>query len=482
MSLVDKLKKNVLYLLIGCLLTAYLVARAIILPITIDEGGTFYNAVPRSVWDIITYVDPSPNNHILNTLLIKFFVSIFGAHSLIIRLPNILAFILYFTVAVIWLKKLNTNKLFVFFGIVVLTCNPYMLDFFALARGYALSISFMFSSMYLAYLYFTSKQIKSLYFAFIVAAPAVYSNFTMLNFYLSMLVVCSIFLLKDNWNKPVKIVFKQFLVIIGISGLLVFLCYIPLNQITSNGQLRYWSSNGFYPDTFIPLVAAMIYGNAFFYSIKPQIYSIIVIVSLIGISIYDLRNLIKNKFNFGSDFLLFSLLVFGGTISVVLLQFYILNIPFLNARGAIFLYVLFVIPFIYFFNSIFIKGYKWKNWMVIPFILLGSYHLLSSINFYNCREWWFDADTKNVLSYLESKHAGEEITLNTYWIYNTSFQFHIDERQRENIKLAPYHQDLWPDSNYLYYYCERAQVVELEKNYREVISFNGGNNVLMKKR
>ncbi|MBK7567822.1 MAG: hypothetical protein IPI31_08335 [Bacteroidetes bacterium] len=68
----DKLKKNVLYLLIGCLLTAYLVARAIILPITIDEGGTFYNAVPRSVWDIITYVDPSPNNHILNTLLIKF--------------------------------------------------------------------------------------------------------------------------------------------------------------------------------------------------------------------------------------------------------------------------------------------------------------------------------------------------------------------------------------------------------------------------
>jgi len=72
--------------------------------------------------------------------------------------------------------------------------------------------------------------------------------------------------------------------------------------------------------------------------------------------------------------------------------------------------------------------------------------------------------------------------LNTSWVYNTSFQFHIEAEGNINIKLAPYHQELWPDSNYLYYYCERAHVEELQKNYSEVISFNKGNNVLMKKR
>ncbi len=478
----DKLKKNVLYLFIGSLFTAYLIARAIILPISIDEAGTFYNAVPRSVWDIITYVDPTPNNHILNTLLIKIFVSVFGAHSLVIRLPNILAFILYYSVAVIWLKKLSGNKIFVLFGIIVLTCNPYLLDFFALARGYALSISFMFFSMYLAYLYFSSKQIKCLYFAFVVAAFAVYSNFTILNFYLSLFVVCGIFLLKDNWNKPVNIVFKQFLVLLGISAVLAFLCYTPFVQITSTDQLRYWSKNGFYTDTLIPLIAAMRYGKSVFNILEPHIYGLFTIAVFMVISVYCIIQLIKTKFSFGSDYLLFSLLVFAGTISVVLLQFYILHTPFLNARGAIFLYVLFVIPCIYFFYSIFNRGFIGKYFLILPFMMLGIFHLLSNLNFYNSLEWWFDGDTKNVISYLESKHAEEEISLNTSWLYNLSFKFHIEEEDEDNIKLAPYHQELWPDSNYLYYYCERANVPELEKNYREVISFNNGNNVLMKKR
>jgi len=479
---VDKLKKNGLYLMIGSLFTAYLVARAIILPITIDEGGTFYNAVPRSFWDIITYVDPSPNNHILNTLLIKFFVAIFGTHSLVVRLPNIFAFILYYSVAVLWLKKLSNNKLFVIFGIVVFTCNPYLLDFFALARGYGLSIAFMFFSMYLIYQYFNSKQIKWIFYAFFAAALAVYSNFTLLNYYLSLLTVCSILLLQDNWNKAVKILFKQYLILFGITLILAILCYTPLKQIASTGQLRYWSSNGFYSDTFIPLLKSMVYANGWFVAFDLRFFVVFVIILLLLIGSFTLLKLIKQKFNFTADFLAFSFMVLIGTLVVILLQFYLLATPFLNARGAVFLYLLFVIPFVYLSNLIYKKNNKWKNFIIIPFMVIGIYHFLNSINFYNCREWWFDADTKNVMNYLSSKQEGESVTLNTSWVYNTSFQFHIEAEGNINIKLAPYHQELWPDSNYLYYYCERAHVEELQKNYSEVISFNKGNNVLMKKR
>lgn len=478
----DNLKRNGVYLLIGLFFTAYLVARAIILPITIDEGGTYYNAVPRSFWDIVTYVDPSPNNHILNTLLIKFFVAIFGMHSLVLRLPNILAFVLYYFIIVSWMKRLGKDTLFVVFGIIVFTCNPYLLDFFALARGYALSIAFMFTSMYLVFLYFNSKNIKWIYYAFFAAVLAAYSNFTTLNFYISLLILCGIVLLQENWNKPVKILFKHYIVLIGISGLLVILCYWPLHQITSTGQLRYWSSNGFYNDTFIPLISAMQYGRNWFGQLDIRLFSLFIILLLMIVALFVFIKALKKRFNFSSDYFVFSFFVFIGVIVVILLQFYVFGTPFLNARGANFLYVLFIIPFVFCINIIYSKYYKRKYFVIGPFILLGAYHFINSINFYNCREWWFDGDTKHVLSYLETKHTDEEITLNTAWVYNTSFQFHIEEDEKSNIKLAPYHQELWPDSNYLYYYCERAQVVELEKNYSEVISFNRGNNVLMKKR
>lgn len=478
----DNIKKDALYWLIGLFFVVYLVARAIILPITIDEGGTYFNAVPRSVWSIITYQDPSPNNHIVNTLFIKIFVQLFGTSSLIVRLPNILGFVLYYIIAVLWLKRLNGNKIFVLFGIIVLTCNPYLLDFFGLARGYGLSLSFLFISMYQIFLYFERKQIKNIYYAFILAAIGVYCNFTLLSFYISLLSVTTLMLIQINWNSPLSAVFKKFLIIFFITGLLALLCYTPISKIVETDQLKYWSSNGFYTDTLIPLLGAMQYGNPQFEKIGLRVYAGIIIGVIILLGTYVFTKNIKQHFNLSSDILLFSFSVFIGTLVIIFLQFILFDTPFLNARGSVFLYVLFIIPVIYFTQRFYAINKKWKTAVILPFLFLGIFHFVRTLNLYNCREWWFDADTKKVLHYLDAMEGKKEISLNTYWIYNTSFQFHIQNDEWNNIELAPYHQDLQPEGNYMYYYCERAQISELEKNYVEVISFNSGNNVLMRKR
>ena len=161
-----------------------------------------------------------------------------------------------------------------------------------------------------------------------------------------------------------------------------------------------------------------------------------VMVLFVLIAAFACIRIFKKKFNMGADFFAFSFFVLLGTVLVIILQFYLLGTPFLNARGANFLYVLFIIPFVFLMNIIYSKNMKGKYLFIIPFMLFDVYRFINSINFYNSREWWFDGDTKHVMSYLESKHPEEEITLNTACVYNTSFQFHIEEDPNSNIIMS----------------------------------------------
>ncbi len=480
----DKKKNDLLYWLIGLLFTIYLIIRAVVIPVTIDEAGTFFNAVPRSVWDIITYVDPVPNNHIVNTLLIKLFVNIFGVHALVIRLPNILGFILFFSIAVIWLKKINANSMFIFCGLFLLTCNPYLLDFFALARGYGLSIAFMFVSLYYSYLFIGDNKLKYLSLSFGLAALSVYSNFTLLNFYLALSVLTVIIILQKHWNQPLKKAAKECMVIFSISILLLILCYLPLYRIVSTNQLQYWDTNGFYTDTLMPLVKAMQYTNELFPLMDGNFYVVLYIILFFIIGICAIAKTLRKKFNFSDNYLGFSFLILAGTLSCIVLQFYILGTPMLNPRGAIFLYVLFVLPFLFLLNELFNKAKIIQNTIILPLIFIAVFHFCSTANFESCREWWFDANTKQVLSLIESapNQTSSNISLNTGWLFNGSFQFHVLEQHYEDIKLAPYHKEIWADSVYTYYYCERSDFPELEKNYNIYKSYGNGSRLLLKRR
>lgn len=58
------------YILLGLLLCIYVIAEAYLMPLTHDELSTI-GFSRQAISNIITYKDPIPNNHILNTLLLK---------------------------------------------------------------------------------------------------------------------------------------------------------------------------------------------------------------------------------------------------------------------------------------------------------------------------------------------------------------------------------------------------------------------------
>lgn len=467
-----------IYFFLGLLFTIYLTIRAIVIPITIDEAGTYYNYMTGSVTDILLFNgDPSPNNHILNTLSMKLFTALFGVSTFVVRLPNLLGFILFYTAAVRLFTMMFKNRIWVIVALLVLLCNPYLLDFFAVARGYGLSIAFMFWSLYQFFQYYNTKKNQFAVTTLIAAALAVLANFTLLHFYILIFFVIVVITFSFNHNK-----WMHLLIYISITLILAAICYIPLTKMMQTNQLVYWDTAGFYSSTLVPLVEQMRYGELYFGCKQAQPFANIILLlygAMIFVAVFYFFKKPKGKqLPFGS----WILILLSGNIGFILIQFYLWHIPFLNGRGALFLYPIFVLALLALLQELMTNSFKFPKYVLLILAGMGIIHISQTANITSTREWWFDAHTKEVLAWINQQHPGKEhVSLNSSWIFNNSLHFHKDVQQFYNLDIAPYHQDLWPDSNYMYYYCQRDDVSKLDSTYDEVKSFNYGSFVIMKK-
>jgi hypothetical protein len=119
---------------------AWAIARACLQAVTGDEGEAYvmWVADPQ-----LSHWFPSPNNHLLNTILAGWFTSIFGLSAFTVRAPSLLGAALYIVIS-LWFTRLFTEKWIVrlplFIGLVY---NPFVFDYFVAARGYALATAFL---------------------------------------------------------------------------------------------------------------------------------------------------------------------------------------------------------------------------------------------------------------------------------------------------------------------------------------------------
>ena len=171
---------------------AYEIARAIGVSFTIDEASTFLLYVRDGFLALFNFNEA--NNHFLNSALTKICYVAGGNHDLILRLPNLVGFVLYLVFGYLILERF-TRRTTVLFGFILLVANAYVLDFFSLCRGYGLSLGFLMAALYL-FLIFLSRYPKErarsasfLTGALACAIFPVFSNFALLNVYLSLVAV-----------------------------------------------------------------------------------------------------------------------------------------------------------------------------------------------------------------------------------------------------------------------------------------------------
>ena len=100
--------------------------------ITLDEADTYFWFAGRGA-NYIWYL--FPNNHVLNTLLIWLSTHAFGLSALTVRLPALLGAALYIAVAYFLCRAITDRFALQFATLICLVYNPFILDFFAAARG-----------------------------------------------------------------------------------------------------------------------------------------------------------------------------------------------------------------------------------------------------------------------------------------------------------------------------------------------------------
>jgi uncharacterized membrane protein len=106
-----------------------------------DEALTYGLYVAGPFANVFHYFDA--NHHFLNTILMRFSASIFGDAEWALRLPVLAAATLYFT-AVYRIAAAAFGEGWTFLVAVgLLSLNPFVLDFMAVARGYGMALALM---------------------------------------------------------------------------------------------------------------------------------------------------------------------------------------------------------------------------------------------------------------------------------------------------------------------------------------------------
>ena len=163
------------YALVSVILFIYIFVRAVTVDFTHDESLS-WQILQGDEIQLIT-----ANNHWLNTALMYIFSSVAGYSEIVLRLPNVLAFAFYLLFIYKIYKHFSGYAPALLFAVPVLLLNPFLLDFFSLARGYGLAMAFFTGAIYYSMrFYLQENRLKYILLACLISILTIYANFSFL--------------------------------------------------------------------------------------------------------------------------------------------------------------------------------------------------------------------------------------------------------------------------------------------------------------
>ncbi len=390
----------------------YALLRARQLSITHDEALTYLLHVRNTSFrDVFLHLKAlSSNNHLLNTLGIKLIIPYLGNSELVLRIPALLGYVLYLFGGY-RILRLFLKKQYLFIGFVLLQTNPFLMDFFSLARGYSLGMGFSLWSVYYLFnrlqLNETSDIVKNNLLALATLTLSVLSNLTFLNMYVAVTGILLLVELKSTLSTgraraaaSAKMFIKTFLLPFMTSGGVLAVIYQPavLRQIMPH--IADWGgTRGFWQDTVASLLKASLYGQA--YSSRTVVnFAKLAIAGICIIAIaVCLRSLFRKDKRLPVDMYLITvsaMLVIIGLSAKA--QYLLLGQRYALERGAIFLIPLFTILLLLLWRHV--SDIKQQYLRIatqsvfLGVFLLLSIHAFSCLNLTHCHNWRYDAFSK----------------------------------------------------------------------------------------
>ncbi len=454
-------------------LGVYSLYRAAALSFTHDESLTYNEFIWRPVQHIISGKVSTANNHIINTLLMKLFAWMFGNNDFALRLPNVLAHFCYIFFSYSLARRLKSPTL-VLCGFVLLNFNPFLLDFFSLARGYGLSIALMMASISFFMKFFDERRDKrSLFWCFFCAFFAVFSCFTMLLFYAALIVafVLNIKITATPTTRA-KAILKELAIPVLISILMASYSYTPISRLIEHGQLYYGGTTGFWHDTVSSLIKTSLYDQNYANAAAPIVNGFLILSLALIVALLVFITYKRRAQTFQSEFVIFAIL-FALPCLLSLMQCWFTGSKYMLDRTALFLIPLFFLCFIFACYEVLrtTNAKKIVHTFAITITSVFFLHTLLAANFDHTLLWKYDATTKELLNDLETQvkadgRSADTIKLGVTWFHAPSMNYY---KTVKGLKwLAPVTREGF-QGPYDYYFLQDEDVSQLQNKDIKVI-------------
>ena len=412
----------ILYGGLGGIMALYLLYRSVQVGITYDEAWTLKIFVPADWGHLLRYDPANANHHLLNTLLIKALFVLGPDQTWVARLPNVLAGLLYGYAAYQLTRRYLVQPLG-WCAFALLLFNPFLLDFFSLARGYGLSLGFLMASLYAVLRYAEERQLKQAAWALVWGALGVTSNFSLLNYWLVLFFVINLVPAKSKF--PLNGILLLSLGIgLGLFGLII----TPILKLKAQNLLYYGGNEDFYTNTLTSLAKYMVYEP----NVTPAIeWGLLVVTVLWGLVVlgsffYD-RKLVAPK-------TVLLTLTFGA-VAVVIAQHYLIGTLYLIDRTALFFYPLLVLSLAFALQD---WPQPFRRGVAGALVVAAALNMLWKGNLYKTALWYFDAHTFALLNWVEERGRTENrvIPLDYSWPFSSTVEHYYRQGDYPHVALV----------------------------------------------
>lgn len=440
----------------------YIAVRAWLLPMTHDEAATCFNHVPRLVVDTLTFQkEANPNNHILNTLLIKMFVGLFGWNQLTARIPALIGGFLYLWASNRLARRISTHGGVRIFALLLLLGNPFLLEFFALARGYGLAAGLLLAAVYQASLFAEWNEQRYVLRAVVFAGLAVYANFTLLLFFAPF--VALLFFLSAQANRGWKAFWETNRPALKALGIFILLWIVPLQRLSKDSEIVNWVQMPSFFITVKQLVQSAIANNPYLGENTVTTLAWCLVVGVLAGWVLAIAHWRSQGWQWAKAPGAWMAALLAGAVVANFMQVWLTKTPFLQARLSLFYYPLTALLLAWMGQWLWARFGKMAWVYMAPVLFLLLLNNIRVLNLQVAHEWWYDRSTFNVLDYFKQLHEkenpAEPYILDMNWIMLNSFGFHLELAQPEFARYVRKHegwhrdQPARPDAGYEFYYA-----------------------------